>query len=246
MKKLVHNRTFAAAICIVLALILSFVIAPLLSRSSADAIEVPRLKSDIKQGTEITAAELETVKIAAAQIPAGVLTNPNDIIGKSAAAYLYAGDYLTGAKLQGDSGSASDVLSNLDGNKVAVSIRIDQFAAGLSGKLENGDVISIIVVDHEAKAFLPEELKYVKVITTTTSNGIDQDNIIKNEDGSYVIPSTVTVLVNYRQALALAEYDFDSTLTVALVCRGSAAEAAQFLAEQDNWFDTHKAVTDHG
>ena len=246
MKKLIHNRTFAAVICIILALVLSFVIGPLVSRSSVSSIEVLRLKKDVKQGAVITAAELETVKVPATQLPGGVMKKAEDVIGKYAAAYLYAGDYLTNAKLSGESRSASDVLANLGGNKVAVSIQIDKLSAGLSGKLENGDIISIIVVDHDANAYLPEDLKYVKVITTTTSDGIDQDNIIKNEDGSFEIPSTVTVLVNYKQALALARYEYSSALRVALVYRGSSEEAAKYLEAQDAWFLTHEAVTDHG
>ena len=62
------------------------------------------------------------------------------------------------------------MLATLNGSKVAVSVTIDTFAAGLSGKLQNGDIISLIVVDKNAgTSAILGELKYMKVITTTTA-----------------------------------------------------------------------------
>lgn len=97
-------------------------------------------------------------------------------------------------------------LQRLTAVRLPVSVTIDTFAAGLSGKLQNGDIISLIVVDKNAgTSTIPGELKYMKVITTTTAGGIDQDSIVKNEDGSFEIPSTITVLCNTEQAKLLAK-----------------------------------------
>lgn len=231
------NRTVIGVICMVLAIAVTFLVAPLVNRLSTDTSEVIRLAEDVKQGVEITADHLEVARVKTDSIPSGTLNDPKDIIGKYAASQLYAGDYLTAAKLTGEANTASDVFASLDGTKVAVSVAIDTFAAGLSGKLENGDVISMIVVEKETgKAYIPAALKYMKVITTTTSGGIDQDSIVKNEDGSYEIPSTVTLLCNTEQAKLLAKYNAETTLTVALVYRGSAENAKKFLDKQDEYF----------
>lgn len=231
------NRTVIGVICMVLAIAITFLVAPLVNRLSTDTSEVIRLAEDVKQGVQITADHLEVARVKTDSIPAGTLNDPKDIIGKHAASQLYAGDYLTVAKLTGEANTASDVFASLDGSKVAVSVTIDTFAAGLSGKLENGDIISMIVVEKETgKAFIPAALKYMKVITTTTSGGIDQDSIVKNEDGSYEIPSTVTLLANTEQAKLLAKYNAETTLTVALVYRGSAENARKFLDVQDEFF----------
>lgn len=156
---------------------------------------------------------------------------------KYASSTLYAGDILTKAKLSGDSNNADDVLATLNGSKVAVSVTIDTFAAGLSGKLQNGDIISLIVVDKNAgTSAIPGELKYMKVITTTTAGGIDQDSVVKNEDGSFEIPSTITVLCNTEQAKLLAKYEADITLQAALVYRGDNENANKFLEKQDAFF----------
>ena len=231
------NRTVIGVICMVVAVAITFLIAPVVNRLSTDTSEVIRLATDVKQGVQITADHLEVAKVKTDTVPAGTLNDPKDIIGKYASSALYAGDYLTATKLTGEANTASDVFASLDGKKVAVSVTIDTFAAGLSGKLENGDVISMIVVDkNTGKASIPGALKYMKVITTTTAGGIDQDSIVKNEDGSYEIPSTVTLLANTEQAKLLAKYEADTTLTVALVYRGTAENVKKFLDKQDEYF----------
>ena len=221
----------------VAAIAVTFLIAPIVNRLSSDTSEVIRLSEDVKQGVRITADHLEVVPVKTDSVPEGVLSDPEKIIGKYSSTALFAGDYLTAAKLTGEPNTASDVFASLDGSKVAVSVTIDTFAAGLSGKLENGDVISIIVTDNDSgKVSIPGALKYMKVITTTTSGGIDQESIVKNEDGSYEIPSTVTLLANVEQAKLLAKYEEDSTMTVALVYRGTAENVKKFLDRQDEYF----------
>lgn len=229
------NRTLIGIICMVLAVAITFLIAPLVNKLSTDTTEVVRLCEDVRQGTQITAEQLESVKMKTDTLPAGTLTDEKDVVGKYASSNLFAGDCLTKAKVSGESNTASDVLAGLDGTKVAMSVTIDSFAAGLSGKLQNGDIVSLIVVDKDGKSTIPAEFKYVKVITTTTAGGIDQDSIIKNDDGSYEIPSTITLLVTTNQAKLLAKYDIDYTVEVALVYRGTAENANKFLAKQDEY-----------
>ncbi len=239
------NRTVIGVICMVLAVVITFAVAPLVNRLTSDTSEVVRLATDVKQGIQITAEHLETVKVKTDTIPSGAVTDPKDIIGKYASSALYAGDYLTAAKLTGEANTASDAFASLDGTKVAVSVTIDTFAAGLSGKLENGDIISLIVMDEDTgEASIPGALRYMKVITTTTAGGIDQDSIVKNEDGSYEIPSTVTLLANTEQAKLLAKYESDITMSVALVYRGTPENAKKFLDKQGEYFMNFKEEDD--
>ena len=232
------NRTIIGVICMVLAVVITFAAAPLVNRLTSDTSTVIRLAEDIKQGAQITEAQIESVKVKTDTIPAGTIKNSKEIVGKYAASDLYAGDYFTAAKISGESNTADDVFASLDGSKVAVSVTIDTFAAGLSGKLQNGDIISIIVTDNNTKeSAIPGELRYVKVITTTTAGGIDKDAVIKNDDGSYELPSTVTVLVNTVQAKLLAKYEGNSAMQAALVYRGGKENADKFLATQDEYFN---------
>ena len=231
------NRTVIGVICMVIAVVMTFAVAPLVNRLTSDTSKTVRLARDVKQGVQITPDDLETVTVKTDSIPTGVLSDPAKIVGKYASSKLYAGDYLLTDKLTGEANTANDAFASLDGTKLAMSVTIDTFAAGLSGKLENGDVISMVVLDkNTGKATIPASLKYMKVITTTTSGGIDQDMVVKNEDGSFEIPSTVTLLVNSEQAKLLAKYDADNVMTVALVYRGTPENAKKFLDTQDEYF----------
>ena len=231
------NRTVIGIVCIILAACVTFFAAPLVNRLTSNTTAVVRLKQDVGKGVRITEKQVETVNVNNEAVPQDAYRNSEDVIGKYASSALYAGDILTKAKLSGDSNNADDVLATLNGSKVAVSVTIDTFAAGLSGKLQNGDIISLITVDKNAgTSAIPGELKYMKVITTTTAGGIDQDSVVKNEDGSFEIPSTITVLCNTEQAKLLAKYEADITLQAALVYRGDNETANKFLEKQDAFF----------
>ena len=230
------NRTVIGIICMVLAVIITFAIAPVVNRLTSDTTTVIRLSDDVKQGAQITEDKIETTEVKTDSIPAGVIVEKGAVIGKYAASNLYAGDYFTSDKLTAEAYTADDVFASLDGTKVAVSITIDSFAAGLSGKLKNGDVISIIVTDKDTgNTSIPGALKYVKVITTTTAGGVDKDSVVQNDDGTYELPSTVTVLVSTEQAKLLAKYEDNSTMQTALVYRGNIETANKFLATQDEY-----------
>lgn len=230
------KRTVIGIICMVLAAAVMFGVAPIVTRLTSDTTPVIRLSADVKQGSQITDAQVETVEVKTDTLPAGVITQKSAVVGKYTASNLYAGDYFTASKLTDEANTADDVFASLDGSKVAVSITIDTFAAGLSGKLQNGDVVSIIVTDKDTgKTAIPAELKYVKVITTTTAGGIDKDSVVKNDDGTYELPSTITVLTSTDQAKLLAKYEANSTMQAALVYRGDSATAQKFLDTQDEY-----------
>ena len=215
------NRTIIGIVCMILAVAMTFAIAPVVNRLTSDTTTVVRLKQEVGRGTKITEDQVETVRVKTDTMPQGVYVKTADVVGKYASSTLYA----------------DDVLATLNGSKVAVSVTIDTFAAGLSGKLQNGDIISLIAVDKNAgTSAIPGELKYMKVITTTTAGGIDQDSVVKNEDGSFEIPSTITVLCNTEQAKLLAKYEADITLQAALVYRGDNETANKFLEKQDAFF----------
>ena len=145
----------------ILAVAMTFAIAPVVNRLTSDTTTVVRLKQEVGRGTKITEDQVETVKVKTDTMPQGVYVNTADVVGKYASSTLYAGDILTKAKLSGDSNNADDVLATLNGSKVAVSVTIDTFAAGLSGKLQNGDIISLIVVDKNAGTSAIENIENI-------------------------------------------------------------------------------------
>ena len=100
------------------------------------------------------------------------------------------------------------------------------------GKYVTGDIISVIVFDsRDGYAHTPPELRYVRVITSTTSQGIDKADRTDNTQ-----PVTVTVLVNQKQAELLAEYEKTSSMHFTLEYRGDMETAQRFLNEQEEYF----------
>ena len=231
--KIFRNRTVIGVLCILLALIICFGVTPLFSRSASEKTEIVRVTMDIKEGDEITAEMVQTVEVGAYNLPQNLMTDKKEVVGKYATADLAAGDYILSSKLSAVPAAENAYLYNLDGTKQAISVTIKSFAVGLSGKLENGDIVTVIVADYQGKGetAIPPELQYVEVISVTASSGYDANTgeVVDEKE----LPSTVTLLVTTEQAKVLAELEQDSELHLALVYRGTPENAAKFIAAQD-------------
>ena len=231
--KIFRNRTVIGVLCILLALIICFGITPIFSRSASEKTEIVRVTMDIKEGDEITAEMVQTVEVGAYNLPQNLMTDKKEVVGKYATADLVAGDYILSSKLSAVPAAENAYLYNLDGTKQAISVTIKSFATGLSGKLESGDIVTVIVADYQGKGetAIPPELQYVEVISVTASSGYDANTgeVVDEKE----LPSTVTLLVTTEQAKVLAELEQDSELHLALVYRGTPENAAKFIAAQD-------------
>ena len=232
--KIFRNRTVVGVLCILLALLICFGVTPLFSRSASEKTEIVRVTADIKEGDEITAEMVQTVEVGAYNLPSGIMTDKDDVIGKYATADLKMGDYILDSKLSNEPAAENAYLYSLDGNKQAISVTIKSFATGLSGKLESGDIVSVLVADYKGmgETVIPPELQYVEVISVTASSGYDANTGEAVEDEKE-LPSTVTLLVTTEQAKVLAGLEQESELHLALVYRGAPENADEFIAAQD-------------
>jgi len=239
-KKPFSSRTVIGVVCIVLALLITFGVAPLVNRFTDQKVDIVRLKADVQRGQIITADHLEVVNVGSYNLPNNVIKDSKAVVGKYAATDLYSGDYLFDSKLSTDNKSADDVLLGLDGKKVAISVNISDFAAGLSDKLENGDIVSIIIYDKENNiSYTPAAFQYVKVITTTTNDGIDKDKIFEGGKAA-----TVTLLVTPEQSELLANYNSTTNVHFSLVYRGDAEKADAYIKVQDDYLAAHPIVNE--
>jgi len=228
----IGNRTVVGIICIVVALAICFGIAPLVNRLSDGKTEIVRIIKDVPAGATIEEADIEVVEVGSYNLPETVITDKSAVVGKCALVNLSVGEYILPSKVGSDLNNAQNILESLDADHKAISISIGSFALGFSGKLETGDIISILVYDEvENLTYTPDELKYVKVITTTTSNGIDKEDV---EDTSQ--PVTVTLLVNTEQAELLAFYEKVADMHIVLEYRGDSETAQKYLDVQNKVF----------
>jgi len=195
----------------------------------------------VRQGDMITPDMVTVVKVGGYNLPESVLKQTENVVGKYAKYDMQSGDYIQSGKLSDRPIAEFAYLHELDGTHEAISITIKSFAAGLSGKLEAGDIVSLIASDvgdfRETKA--PPELRYVKVIAVTDGKGYDKEYTDNNNtDEEKQLPSTVTLLVVPLQAQMLAELETTGRIHCTLVYRGSAENCDSFLQIQAEYLES--------
>jgi pilus assembly protein CpaB len=249
MKNLLKNRIVVGLLCIITALVICFGLTPMFNDALKSKAELVRVTSEIKTGDEITAGMITTVETGGYNLPSDVVYKKEDVIGKYANADLYKGDYILKSKLAETPMLKNEYLSGLDGTNRAISVTIKSFAAGLSGKLERGDIVSLIASDvgEMRDTLIPKELQYVEIIATTDSSGNDREVQQQTADGEDTeLASTITVLATPEQATLLAELEQTGKLHAALVYRGGSENAQKFLNEQTKVLEALYPVKSEG
>lgn len=235
MKNLCKNRIVVGLLCIVTALVICFGLTPMFNDALKSKVKIVRVSSEIKKGDEITRGMVASVEVGGYNLPSNVIYKAEDVIGKYANTDLYKGDYVLTSKVSDTPMLKNEYLNKLDGTNRAISVTIKSFAAGLSGKLERGDIVTLIASDvgELRKTLIPTELQYVEIIAATASTGMD--NNVQEEPkngGDAELASTITVLATPEQARLLAELEQVGKLHAALVYRGGSEDAQKFLGAQ--------------
>ncbi len=241
--KFIKSKLFIGIVCFLVAILVGFVGVPMVNKMTNETVSVVRFKEDIKKGTVITQQSIEVVKTPPAGLPENAISTPTEVIDKFAVTDLQKEDFATTAKV---SASAPDYLHQLPKGKMAVSFTVNTFAAGLSGKVLQDDIISLFTVVGDIQNLTKTEevtaenhpaLTYLKVLSATAATGIDTDNKTKDEDGNLLLPATITVLANAEQAKLIAGLEQNGTIQVAVVSRGNTEYAEELLSVQQNYFD---------
>lgn len=230
------NRTVIGVICILLSLVICFAVTPLFNKSISEKTEIVRVVKAVKTGEEVTADKVKTVEVGGYNLPDDVVRNLDTAIGKFASADLAPGDYILASKIADEPAAENAYLYNLTGEKQAISISVKAFANGLSGKLQSGDIVSVIAPDYKKQGVtvIPAELQYVEVIAVTANSGYDANTGEQGEDTEKELPGTVTLLVTPEQSKVLAELEADGKAHLSLVYRGNGKGSALFIEAQEN------------
>lgn len=235
MKKLMRNRIVIGLICIILSLVICFGLTPMFNNALKSKVSLVRVNAEIHKGDQITEKMLTTVEVGGYNLPGNVVYRMEDVVGRYANADLYRGDYILESKLSDTPMLKNAYLSGLNGENLAISVSIKSFAAGLSGKLEAGDIVTLFASDvgDKRETLMLPELKYVEIIAATASSGADSDVQADTEKGEeQELASTLTVLAAPEQARLLAELEQKGKIHAALVFRGDSTQARMFLEEQ--------------
>ena len=243
------NKTVVGIICIAAALFIGFIFVPIVNNATSATVTVVRAKQDIPVGTKISDAMLEKVKVGKINLPAGASTSIDAVTGKYAAVDITHNDIITPSKT-----ASSGSIYDLGNGQYLISITIRNFAEGLSGKLQNGDIVTVFYTesgstqtsDAGSAAVSPPELQYVKVAAVTAASGKDtsanqlQTEASSSNNNSSNLPATVTLLVNETQAKVLAGID-KKEIHLALVCRANSTKEKALLDAQNTCFDALSA-----
>lgn len=241
--KLFKNRTVLGIFCIAVSLIICFAITPLVNAGLSKKVTIVRFKQQVNEGEEIKRSMVEEAEVGNYNLPENVVRNIADVEGKYLTATVYAGDYILTDKIADEPAAENKYLYNLNGEKQAMSITINSFAEGLSGKLKSGDIVSVIAPDYlgSGETIIPTELKYVEVIAVTAKSGYDANTGEETEEEKE-LPSTVTILVRPEQSRLLARLEAEGEIHLSLVFRGDADKASEFIRAQDQVLDEMKAA----
>ena len=189
-----------------------------------------RVQKAIKAGDEITKDKVQMVEVGGYNLPENVMKDLGSVVGAYATADLLPGDYVLYSKISVQPPGADTYLYQLDGTKQAISVTVKSFAAGVSGKLRSGDIVSILAPDYRkmGETVIPQELQYVQVIAVTASTGVDANTAGGDKEKEKSLPATLTLLATPIQCKVLAELETEGNLHA-----GKAETAGQFIVAQE-------------
>ena len=233
--KLLKNRTVLGILCIVLSLVICFLVTPMFNRSISQKTEIVRVQKDIRAGDEITEDKVQMVEVGGYNLPMDVITDLESVVGTYATADLLPGDFVLHSKISSQPPGADTYLYQLDGSRQAISVTVKSFAAGLSGKVRSGDIVSILAPDYRkmGETVIPQELQYIQVLAVTASTGVDANTGTEDKEKEKSLPATLTLLATPIQCRVLAELEAEGNLHAALVYRGKDETARQFIEAQE-------------
>ena len=232
------SRALMGTLSIVSALILCFVLTPSFTIALKGRITVCEATRDIKMGEKITEQMIRTVEIGSYNLSSNIIKDKEELKNKYATTMILKGQYFY-------KNAVSDIIpfndeylyTNLTGLNRAMSFTVKNLSNGVSNKIINGDIISIIVIDTQSKieseqAIIPDELKYVEVLSTTNNLGSDIEDL-DDKTSENELYQTITVLVSDEQAKQIAKAEATKQIYVELVYRGNRKVASYLLGKQN-------------
>lgn len=251
--KIFKNRLVIGCICVIAAFLIGFIAVPKLTDKLNDKVTVVVASADIKKGDELNSSNLKVIQFSKGDIPYPINHYYNNIIDSNglaadnrrllvnsdnaprtvfAAFDMQANDIVTDEKIS-TAFPYSDVnFRELGANEYAVSVSVKSLAAGVSGNVSNGDIVTVIV-NSDSGTYTPEALLYVRVIGVFDSEGLE----INSEEAAKGIPSNVTLKVNLYQAQMLSDCENNASIHLALACRGDDEKAERLLGLQQSYFE---------
>lgn len=217
--KFLKNKFVIGLFCLVLALVVVVMVMP---KNTGKTVDVIKLNNTVDANTQITDNMVRKVTIPEDANVSGAITEKEKVVGKYTTTQIYKDDFIVDGKLS-DTPTNSNLYA-LNNGEEAISITVKDLASCVTGKLIEGDVVSIYYYDTTEKKVVENPLlKYVEVLATSNSAGVDVSTAAMDENQDDNIPTTLTLKVNREQAEALTKMEYEGNIHVTFVARGEKA-----------------------
>ncbi len=228
MIKLLKNRIFIGAVCLLLAGILTFGLLPGLYSRQASTAEIVRLNQTVEAGTVITDDMLTVAEVGAYGLPDGVVREKSQIVGLVAGSAIYAGEYLWLDRFAAPEDYQADKKSGdfgLSEGTYLLTISLPSESSGLAGILRSGDTVDVYSYSDETGASVASvALTGVSVYQVLNSKLVSLDDLdVKlgadpdTDESDYdFAPAYVVFIVNEQQARVLIGLEKDEALHLTL------------------------------
>lgn len=238
--KILKNRYLIAGICFFAAAIIAFAILPSFYANREATATVYRAGVSIPKGTQIEEKHLSAVEVGAYNLPASVLTDPEDVIGQYALTDIPKDDYIMPEKI-GPFIFSETLDTVMKKNQRLVTVTLPSVAAGVSAHLEPGDVVSVVSfvegydrfetnpdTGFDVRVYVPSEttiypeLRSITVFDIENAKTESMENA-RNDEASSAdpVPKTVTLIVTEEQATMLVEAEYCGKIHLIFERRGS-------------------------
>lgn len=199
---ILKNRVFLGLLAIAMAIVVGFVMVPVISNATSATIEVVRAKGDISIGETLTADNTEVVEVGRMNLPDGVACIQSEVIGLYASADFQAGDFITSRKVTERLVLPENKIRTMKSGESYVAIPLNGESNFV--RLLPNDIVTVYGVNEDGNYEVVPELRYVSVVTTTTSDGTD---ILyasqKAPDGKRLNAASITFILTQQQAIKM-------------------------------------------
>ncbi|QIB69780.1 hypothetical protein Ami103574_10815 [Aminipila butyrica] len=218
-----EKRKLFGILLIIIALVISFVVTPILSNSKNQTETIAIAKNDIRKGTVISESEISFAERGVFGLK-GYITKKADVIGKPAAADISQGDNITTNKIGKENISRLQAIINEQNGLTTISIKSN--AAGLASHLRAGDIVKVynIIEDEYSGNTIVQNPDLQRVEIYDIENA-DAESIDKNQSkgdlssSNEKVASTITFITSPDQERALLQAEYNGSIHVVFVER---------------------------
>lgn len=228
MFRLIRNKIFIGAICLLLAGILAFVFLPRLYDAQSGTTEIVKLRQTVESGTVITDDMLTVSEVGSYGLPDNVIRAKSEITGLVAGETIYAGEYLWRDCFLTPEAFDENKKQNgygLSEGTYLLTIGLPSESSGIAGILRAGSTVDVYgYSDDSGSAVVSKALTGISVYEVLNNKLVSLDDLDAEMEASPdadpsdydFAPAYIVFVVDEQQAKVLIGLEKDESLHLTL------------------------------